>query len=399
MAMRDSYILMCKNHEVARFEYSPRTRSVRALEALGEPGFAPPSVLDANRSIDPVALSGWISMRYIPHTREGISGLLREAGCANPAELMFSSLGLNLSDQYWFKPAGLDVDWHEVNYFENPYVDGRANELVRLADRTLFGPGTSTGGQVLKWWERRGETSYLVKGSTAHGHEPYAELLATRLYERLLPTGAFVPYALEIRDGEPFSTCPCFIDASTELATMDDILRVRCVQTGSEPAGARELLEEYVSALESMGLEDARTALSQMLVCDYLSANSDRHEYNLGAVLDAETKSAVRVAPIFDNGRGFFYGAKREQQLTEGLFDFASRPFDARPERQLELALALDPDVRCWLDLNALEGFGDEIAQVLSANEYLQPWFAEAASQQFELRLSHVRSYLRGKGA
>lgn len=394
MTYADRYILMCRNHEVASFAYSPRTRSVRSVEACSEPRYAPPSVLDASGMVDAHALSGWVSMRYIPHTREGISGLLRAAGCSDPAELMFSSLGLNLSDQYWFKPAGIELNWHDINYFENAYVDGRANTLTRVNNCVTYGPGTSTGGQVLKWWEHRDGTNYLVKGSTAYGHEPYAELLSTMLYERLLPAGSFVPYTLELREGEPYSLCPCFGDTATELATMDDVLRARYTETGFEPRTPEALLREYVNALEAMGLTNVRTSLAQTLICDYLIANADRHEYNLGVILDAESKAAVRIAPIYDNGRGFYYGAKRAGLLTEGLFDYASRPFDADPQKQLELALALDSQAQSWIDFTALDGFAQDIERVLGSNEYLPHWFAPAAAQQFNLRVAHLKTLL-----
>ena len=71
------------------------------------------------------------------------------------------------------------------------------------------------------------------------------------------------------------------------------------------------LLDGYASALSAGGLADARTSLSKTLVCDFLMGNTDRHECNLGIVLDASTKQMLRVAPIFDNGRSFYCDARR----------------------------------------------------------------------------------------
>ena len=45
-------------------------------------------------------------------------------------DLMFDSWGLNLSDQYWFKPVDIDVDWHDVNYFENGYEEALGETLL-----------------------------------------------------------------------------------------------------------------------------------------------------------------------------------------------------------------------------------------------------------------------------
>ena len=152
---------------------------------------------------------------------------------------------------------------------------------------------TSTGGQVVKWWERRGTQNYLVKGATAYNHEPFAELPATKLYELVLEPGDYVPYGLDGSDGEPRSACPCFIDASTELATMDDLVR----RYGDENDPARTSRATYIALLERQGVRDARCAIDKMLVCDFLMANADRHEYNLGAVLDVESRKIRARGP------------------------------------------------------------------------------------------------------
>ena len=381
VAVPETYTLMCKNHRVVRFSYTRRTRTARLLEVCDGSRWAPPGACGPDGQVDALNLNGWVSMRYVPHTREGLSGLLREAGCENPADLMFSSLGLNLSDQYWFLPDGMELDWHDINYFENPYVDGRPNGIATDPAHALFGPVTSTGGQVVKWWERRGTQNYLVKGATAYNHEPFAELLATKLYEFVLEPGDYVPYGLEWSDGEPRSVCPCFIDASTELATMDDLVR----RYGDEGDPSRTSRAAYIELLERQGIRDAQRAVDKMLVCDFLMANADRHEYNLGAVLDVESRKILRVAPIYDNGRGFFYGARREDQLARGLFEYVSNPFEAEPQRQLEQVEDFG-----WLDLGRLAGFADVVEDVLAGNELLPSWFAGAAARQFELRVEQV---------
>ena len=77
MAGPQIYTLMCKSHRVARFAYTQRTRTARLLEACEGAQWAPPGACGTDGLIDPLNLNGWISMRYVPHTREGLSGLLR----------------------------------------------------------------------------------------------------------------------------------------------------------------------------------------------------------------------------------------------------------------------------------------------------------------------------------
>jgi excisionase family DNA binding protein len=375
----ERYTLMCRDHEVAAFCYDRALRRVGSVRELGGAAWAPPGACGVNGRVHPVNLNAWVCRRYIPHTREGLADLLRAAGCEHAADLMFGSLGLNLSDQYWFKPEGSTVVWHDVNYFENPYVDRQRNAGFGASERVAYGPGTSTDGQVLKWWERRGSADYLVKGSTAYDHEPYAELLASRLYARLLDPGDFVPYELEERDGAPYSVCPCFIGPSTELVTLADL---ECRYGSGYPLSR---YEAYARLLETNGVEGARTSLAKMLVCDYLTANMDRHEGNLGVVLNVEDRSFAGVAPLYDNGRGFYFGARRPADLEDGLFRYVSNPFAERPSAQLALV-----EDYAWFDADALEGFAAEVEEVFSRNDRLPSWFASAAARQFERRLARV---------
>ena len=77
--------------------------------------------------------------------------------------------------------------------------------------------------------------------------------------------------------------------------------------------------------------------------------------------------------------------ARNAEQLTQGLFEYASNPFCSRPEQRLETVEDLS-----WLDLSRLEGFSAVVEDVLAGNEQLPPWFARAAGRQFELRVRHV---------
>ena len=378
--------LMSANREVARFAYDRSSKQVVSIRELDDARYAPPAACSTRGKVDRFNLNNWLLHRLVPRTRSGIADMLREAGCSDPHDLMFGSLGLNLSDQYWFKPEGLQLDWHHINYFENPYID-RGKNVRRSGGGTLtlFGPGTSTDGQLPKHWELRADgTSYLVKGSSWRNYEPYAEALSTMLYGRLLDRGDYVPYTLE-GDGESaVSVCPCFVSRSTELVTLS------AVETRYGTGYPKSRYENYASILERLGIRGVRTKLSKMLVCDFLTANTDRHENNLGALRDVETLEWVDVAPIFDNGRGFFFAAAHREELTEELYYYQSNPFEERPIRQLALAEDLG-----WFDAGALEGFGGDIAELLSRNKDLPDWFPEAAAAQFERRIRRVRDIQR----
>lgn len=171
---------MHKDTAVCTFSYNLRRRSVCDLDVM-RPAEASWGASISQGVVDPLQLSWWISYRYIPTGRAGLSDILRGAGCADPASLLFKTLVLNLSDQYRIRPADLPVSWGEVNYFDNPYVDGHAVWTATDGVHVRMGPGSATSGQLAKHWESRAGHNVLVKGSSsADCHEPWAEELTRR---------------------------------------------------------------------------------------------------------------------------------------------------------------------------------------------------------------------------
>ncbi|MBR2835136.1 MAG: hypothetical protein IKE43_05460 [Coriobacteriales bacterium] len=109
--------------------------------------------------------------------------------------------------------------------------------------------------------------------------------------------------------------------------------------------------------------------------------------YNLGVILDVETKQMLRVAPIFNNGRSFYRDAKRSAQLLDSLFEYEARPFDSNPCAQLSFVRDIS-----WLDTSKLNGFSATVKDIFKTNPEQRSWFAEAAARQFEIRLEYLMS-------
>ncbi len=374
---QDTYVLMRKDVEVCAFTYNLRRRSVANLAPLSDAD-APWGASTAEGGLDATQLGWWISYRYIPTSRRGLSSLLRGAGCPDPASLLFKSLALNLSDQYWIRPEGLRLSWGDVNCFENPYVDGRPDWTAQDGVHVRMGPGSATSGQLPKRWEWREGKNYLVKGaSSSDGHEPWAEFLTSELCRALLPQGSWVPYSVEEdAAGQAVSVCECFADEETEFVALDDVMRHFDV-----PVEAN-LHDPYVAALEDLGIQGAREAVDCELVIDFLTANDDRHEFNLGILLDSDSRRPLRVAPIFDNGRGFYGAARAEGQLTGGLFPYDARVFDNGDAGPLGLVRDFS-----WIDFDALRSFAPTVGEILS-HDHHPAWFAPAARRQYLLRVN-----------
>lgn len=372
-----NYTLMCRNEEVVDLSFVRDRNTVASLERPKHPELLPVGACAAPGKASVRSMELWINERYIPQNRIGLAQLLERAGLPDPAALMFKTFGLNLTDQYWFRPQGADLDWEEINYFDNP-VRG-------LGQQSGQGPDSGTPGMLPKWWEHRSGRYYLLKESQLGGREPYAELAATRMYSALLVEGDYVRYTLEEGERGPCSACACFTDRGTQLVTMRDLVRCYMGRRTTPPTAA-----DYCDLLERVGVPHARAQVSKMLVCDYVDANDDRHDRNLGVIRDTASGEFLRVAPVFDNGRAFFGAASRKSQLADGLYHYDSNPFSSYPSVQLAQVQDFS-----WLDCDALAGLPAELARILGENEQAPAWFADAAAAQLELRVGRVAEACR----
>ena len=367
-----SYTLMCRNHEVFDFTYDNLRKTAR-VDALKEVAYSP---LGTGRNGKPnnYDLAIWISRRYMPALRPEARSAMAAAKVASPDELMFAAMGLNLSDQYWFRPAGIRADWHDVNFFENDFEP--------LDESPLRAPDSSTPGALPKRWECRGRERWLMKGSsTGEQREPYNEALATRLAGRILAAGEYVPYRLEERGGRVVSACKTMATERTEFVSANEV----AVWAGATEG--RDLYAAYAQACERLGVEGVRTLLSKMIVFDYIMANFDRHRGNFGLVRDSESLGDWRVAPLFDNGSGFFSRATASE-LGKRTFTYQANPFEDYPLVQVARAEDLS-----WFDPQMLEGFPDEVREALSANRLLPEGFAEAAARHVERHIAIVEDF------
>jgi hypothetical protein len=249
-----------------------------------------------------------------------------------------------------------------------------------------MGPGSATSGQLPKRWECRNGKSYLVKGSSSTDcHEPWAEFLTSELCCIMLPTGSWVPYWVEEdASDDPVSACECFVDKDTEFVALDDVIRHfdAPVQTN--------LHDAYIGVLEGLVITGAREAVDRELVLDFLTANDDRHEFNLGILLNSNTRAPLGIAPVFDNGGGFYHGARTEAELTDGVLPYDARVFDNGDVGSLALVRDFS-----WLDFDALRTFAPTVGEVLSHTNH-PTWFADAAQRQFMLRVNELEKVARG---
>ncbi|MEG0016910.1 MAG: DNA-binding protein [Gordonibacter sp.] len=377
-----SYTLMNRNHAVLDFTYNRRTHNTADVTPCEDVDWKPFGTGLIEAAPNRYDLATWISSRAIPALRPRLPQALRNSDVTDAPDLMLTSWGLNLSDQYWFKPTDTQADWHELNYFENEYEKAFGEVLLDGAKRKQVGghtPDTATPGMLAKAWMNLDGVNCLVKGGFGNeNREPYNELLATKLLARLLDQNEFVAYTLVERHGRTFSACPTMSTAATEFIPAADVLTAFGITEG------RDVYRDYLNAGNALGIANMSEQIDKMILADHIMANFDRHTHNFGLMRNVESREEYRVAPLFDNGSGF-YSRASIRELEARSYVWEAHPFRLYPSQQLELVGNLQ-----WFDPECLEGFLDDIATVLGQNPSLNDRFIELVQQQTAQRITQV---------
>lgn len=350
---------MHKRLAVAELELDDATGFIQKVDAVYAPRHLPIATLSPDGVPDRAALNAWWTDRSIPASRSGVPEALAALELASTKQLLVRCYGLSLSDHYWVCPQGSSLTWDTVNFFDNPFSEDIGDVLwgqpKRDAGFDFSSPDNTSDGFLKKRWKIIDGKRCLVKGgSNPFQQQPFNEVVATRVMERL--GISHIPYSLLWSNGLPYSVCADFVTPDTELVSA-----WRIVQTGKKD-NSTSVYRHFLSRCQALGVENIVPALDRMLTLDYLIANEDRHLNNFGLLRDPETLEWLGMAPIYDSGSSLGYD-KVAGQIRTGR-DIVCKPFKQRPEDQVKLVSSFD-----WVDFDVLSGLGDLIRAVLSEEQ------------------------------
>ncbi len=376
------YILMHKTVPVCHIELDEATCVISAVAPAGNPAHVPVGIAVKGDSIDRAALNEWWKGRAIPASRDGIEKALTELGISSTQRLLDKALGLSLSDQYWICPESSDVTWEKVNFFDNPFSDDVGNILFGQAASSermsLMSPDNTSDGWLKKKWTIIDGKRCLIKGgSGATQQEPYNEVIASQIMERLgIP---HVPYTLIMQEDYPYSVCENFITPQTELISAWYIM-----QTEKKPNHV-SVYQHYLNCCDRLGIPGVRQALDQMLVLDFLIANEDRHQNNFGVVRNAQTLEYIGAAPIFDSGTSLWHD--KPTTMIGGVKGLTCKPFKTTHEEQIKLVSSFD-----WLDLSRLAGIDEELRELMRGSLFIDEARCNALCNALGQRVTMLES-------
>ncbi len=379
------FTLMNKNKKVFDFVYDEEEHFIVNFERNypENEDFAPFGLIKMNE-IDKVEFNKWWKNRQIPASRKGLKEVLHNSNVYDKDNfdlLDAKAYCLSLSDQYWVKGVDEEISWESINFFDNEFSEDIGKILFNggktALNLNLNTPDMTSNGNYEKRWKIIDGERYLLKaGSKIYNQEPFNELIATKLYERLLNKDEYVEYSVIFDDDKAISKCKNFITKDTELVPAWKINEYY------EFLDDEDKYTHYIRCLNNLGIKDAETLTDKMIVCDYIIANKDRHFNNFGVIRDVNTLKFIGVAPIFDNGCSLWYD---ENDMYVGEF-FLTKPFEEYEKTQLSLVKKLE-----WLNISKLEDFPNEVKNILSMDKLLSKERINKIVGQIKLRIEFVK--------
>ena len=375
------YTLMHKNIPILDIELDEATKSVQKLGAPYHIEHLPLGTFNQHGIIDRTELNAWWLNRSIPASRSGIRRALETMDIPNTQLLLTRCFGLSLSDQYWVKPQNSNLQWKQVNFFENSFSEDIGNILLGKASvNNIFdfhSPDNTSDGFLKKRWKViDGKRCLLKAGSNPFMQQPFNEVIASLIADRLgIP---HVAYTLLWDEGIPYSVCEDFITPDTELVSAWRAMH------SMKKDNSISVYHHYLNCCMALGISDIQHAMDQMIVLDYLILNEDRHQNNFGLIRDANTLEWIGVAPIFDSGSSFGYD-KLPGQILSGR-GVECKPFKKTHEEQLKLVSSFD-----WINFDHLEESHKIIRDVFDqAGEYMDTARKDAILSAYSARLKHL---------
>ncbi|MBR1714960.1 MAG: hypothetical protein IJ717_08470 [Treponema sp.] len=243
-------------------------------------------------------LSTWVANRSSAKHRSHVNKILEMCGGKTKSGFIALTHCLSLTDTLWVKSDRENVSWREVNLYENKFDE--VISKLSFDGNGLFGiqmsttsPELTTDGAYDKCWLNEKDGIHLIKtgseGARNTGLEPYGEVLASQVFERICNS---VPYTLRRFDGRVVSDCKLFTNEEFGYKPISVFLK----------SGIKYGLPETLEIYREFNCEDA---FRRMVVADCITLNSDRHFGNFGFLVNNETFERTALNPCFDFNMAF----------------------------------------------------------------------------------------------
>jgi len=316
--MNKEYILKHKDTPVLLFFMDNDKFVVNSTEKIFEAERLPFNSTEYdynNKSHCLLMLDNWIKSRGLAQSRKDLKKIKDLFNVNDTSELTVKSYGLNLTDHYWLHETEKDLEWKNVNYFDNKFdkiiEPQNANPEI---DKTVHNqsPNMCVDGSIEKRWIILNKERVLLKGSRySRMQEPFNEWIASMIMDYYEID--HVHYDIKrTKDNIPYSECKCMINKDIEFINAQYIMNM-------EDWTRKEPYKHYAYICNKNGIKNVQNDLDAMLAIDFLIGNDDRHKGNFGILRDANTLQWLKIAPVFDNGNSLFFDCDNDELNYRGI--------------------------------------------------------------------------------
>ena len=261
-------------------------------------------------------IDSWVADRSSAKHRSHINKILELCGGKTKSGFIALTHCLSLTDTLWVKSECDNVSWKDVNLYDNPFDEDSSkfafngNDVIKF-QKSMTLPELTTDGAYDKCWLNEKDGIHLIKtgsaGARNAGLEPYSEVLASQVFERICKS---VKYDMRKYDGRIVSDCKIFTSQEFGYRPIALFYKDRLTLP--------RLLEIY----REFNCEDE---FRRMVIADCITLNSDRHFGNFGFLVNNKTFERINLNPCFDFNMAFV-------PLAEDGFDFGVRADGSKPD-------------------------------------------------------------------
>lgn len=392
------YTLMNAEHEVIDFDIDLENRIINEIGEVKELQYAP---VYFNGSDDiKHSLYSLLCGRTLSVMRRDTADIINALSLNNELELSVYSLGLSLTDCYWYRPEGSPLNWQDVNCFDRDYDTSMGNAILRcdypaLKKADPFTPDLTLGGISKKAWIKTDGAPMLLKSEAGQASiVEQAELLSSRLTERLLDEKDYVAYKHIDFEGESYLACRGMINNYEEFVPAAHILEMLELPNDCYSFKAiskdKNHLNTFTEALIKMGVENITAYYAKLGAVFDLTLAGDSHSDNFGFIRDLKTLK-FRPAPLFDRGRSF---GSFGQPKDNGEISAAKSAVSATKIMFLMMlfnSVILYPDWDySWYEPKKLNGFHKDIDVYLGGCEDAPEEYRTLLKAAFDYQLDYL---------
>ena len=313
------YFLMRKDTPITYVEFTPSGDMISFSRKIRNKELAPLQDMYQGNW-----LNLWWKERSIPVEQDNIEQFLRGNGYSMPSEYLIKNLGLSLTDYYWIKPVESDLQWADVNLYDNDFKGNLLNwkkEPAETPDDDIphYSPNGSLQGTIEKSWVINNGIRCLIKGNHSPlSSESINEVIACEIHKRQ-GYNNYAEYKLLEIAGKEYAF-GCYSEQFTSQKA--ELVSAWALYTNEKKNNQTSPYAHFLKMCEKFGMDRniIQADFDYRTLVDFIMSGHDRHMNNIALLRNAESLEFLGMSPVFDSGGSMFAGKvipKNEKDLLD----------------------------------------------------------------------------------